>query len=152
MGDRKIILAVDGSEQADYAFDWYLNNVNRPGDHVVLTHAAEYNIKFGLMGGSQSDLEQISKQAKDENERVENMMGNYLDKLRQKSIKATNVCVTGKKPGEAVVEQAVKENAAMIIMGCRGLGKLRKTLLGSVSEYVVGHAPPQCAVTVLRTK
>lgn len=58
--------------------------------------------------------------------------------------------LTGMKPGEAIISAAVEEGANMIIMGSRGLGKLRRTLMGSVSEFVVTHAPPRCAVTILR--
>ena len=54
------------------------------------------------------------------------------------------------KPGEAIIEAAVKESPAAIVMGSRGLGKIRRTLLGSVSEYVTHHAPARCAVTVVR--
>lgn len=54
------------------------------------------------------------------------------------------------KPGEAIIKAAEEEGADMIIMGSRGHGIIRRTLLGSVSEYVSHHAPSQCAVTVIR--
>ena len=45
------------------------------------------------------------------------------------------------KPGEAIIEAAVEENADMIIVGTRGLGKVKRTFLGSVSDYCVHHSP-----------
>lgn len=42
--------------------------------------------------------------------------------------------------GEVIVSYVKKERATCIVMGCRGLGKLRRTLLGSVSDYVVRHS------------
>ena len=42
-------------------------------------------------------------------------------------------------PGHMVVEAANKCNAAMIVMGSRGYGVIRRTILGSVSNYVVHH-------------
>jgi len=44
---------------------------------------------------------------------------------------------SGSSPGEYIVKVAVEENVNMIIMGPRGLGKLRKAFLGSVSDYVL---------------
>ena len=44
------------------------------------------------------------------------------------------------KPAEVIIKYAKKEKAAYIVMGSRGLGKIRRTLLGSVSDFVVHHA------------
>lgn len=54
------------------------------------------------------------------------------------------------KPGEVICKLAKDVNANLIVMGSRGMGTLRRTLLGSVSDYCVHHAhipvaivPPQ---------
>ena len=54
----------------------------------------------------------------------------------------------GLKPGALVVQAAKEEKADMIVMGTRGLGKIRRTILGSVSDYVVHHSP--CPVVICR--
>ena len=63
-------------------------------------------------------------------------------------IKGEAFVITGKKPGEAIIAEAEKQSANLIIMGTRGLGKIRRTFLGSVSDYVVQHA--RCPVVVVR--
>ena len=45
-----------------------------------------------------------------------------------------------------IVENAIRENADLIVMGCHGRGGLAKLLMGSVTERVIGNAP--CAVLV----
>ena len=52
------------------------------------------------------------------------------------------------KPGEFICSTAKTENASFVVMGTRGLGKLRRTIMGSVSDYVVHHAA--CPVLVCR--
>lgn len=49
-------------------------------------------------------------------------------------------------PGEGVCAAAKKENVDMIVMGTRGLSPLRRTVLGSVSDYVLHHANLPVAV------
>ena len=45
-----------------------------------------------------------------------------------------------KNPGQAIIRLAEAEHVDMIVMGTRGLDALRRTLLGSVSDYVVRHS------------
>ena len=52
------------------------------------------------------------------------------------------------RPGEALIEVAKKEKVNQIVMGTRGLGTIRRTILGSVSDYVLHHA--HCTVTICR--
>ena len=42
--------------------------------------------------------------------------------------------------GQAIVRAAETEGATCIVTGTRGLGKVRRTLLGSVSDYILHHA------------
>lgn len=52
------------------------------------------------------------------------------------------------KPGEAIVDVAKEEHAMLVVMGTRGQGTVRRTFLGSVSDYVLHHA--HCPVLVAR--
>ena len=51
-----------------------------------------------------------------------------------------------KNPGEGIVKTAEEKHVSMIIMGTRGLGTVRRTVLGSVSDYVLHHAKVPVAV------
>ena len=42
--------------------------------------------------------------------------------------------------GHSIVKAAHAEKANLIVTGTRGLGMFRRTLLGSVSDYVLHHA------------
>ena len=44
------------------------------------------------------------------------------------------------KPGEVICKLVKEKNAVMVVMGSRGLGTIRRTILGSVSQYCIDHA------------
>ena len=52
-------------------------------------------------------------------------------------------------PGSAIVNMAKEKNAELIVMGTRGLSTLRRTVLGSVSDYVLHHT--DCPIAVVPT-
>jgi nucleotide-binding universal stress UspA family protein len=51
-------------------------------------------------------------------------------------------------PREALIEEARKERADLIVVGSHGRTGLEKLLMGSVATHVVTHAP--CSVMVVR--
>ena len=53
-------------------------------------------------------------------------------------------------PGQAICDLADEADAAVVVMGSRGRGGLKRAVLGSVSDHVVRHAP--CPVVVTTPK
>jgi nucleotide-binding universal stress UspA family protein len=51
-------------------------------------------------------------------------------------------------PGEAIVSAAEAERADLVVLGTHGRTGINRSLLGSVSDHVVRHAP--CPVVVVR--
>jgi len=54
----------------------------------------------------------------------------------------------GERRDEAIIHLAEELGAGLIVMGSRGLGGVRRALMGSVSDSVVRHA--HCPVMVVR--
>ena len=59
-----------------------------------------------------------------------------------------NTCEARGKPASAIVDEATQWNADLIVVGSHGHGFWGRTLLGSVSDEVLHHAP--CSVMVVR--
>lgn len=45
-----------------------------------------------------------------------------------------------KNPGQGIITMSESEKANLIVVGTRGLDVVRRTVLGSVSDYVVHHS------------
>ncbi|KAK2190650.1 hypothetical protein NP493_72g03014 [Ridgeia piscesae] len=85
---------------------------------------------------------------KKEQLKVKEIEDKYNGKILEHGISGRVRTESGTKPGEILCKMAENENATLIVMGTRGLGKVRRTIMGSVSDYVVHHA--HCPVIVCR--
>ena len=52
------------------------------------------------------------------------------------------------RPDAEIIDEAEQIGAGLIVVGNRGLGRIRRALMGSVSDSVVRHA--HCPVLVVR--
>ncbi|CAD5121926.1 DgyrCDS10393 [Dimorphilus gyrociliatus] len=63
----------------------------------------------------------------------------YETKLKNYGMEGSVSAEVG-RPGELIVKSAHDNHASQIVMGTRGYGIVRRTILGSVSEYVIHHS------------
>ena len=57
---------------------------------------------------------------------------------------------TSDKPEHAIIEAADKGKATYIVSGSRGMGLLRRTILGSTSDFILHHA--HCPVLICKAQ
>lgn len=147
---RSVLVPVDGSELAEKAFDWYVATTLRQGDKLVIYHSHQtphlpiFNFKEGIHLPTSEWQEKLVEEQK----KVKKLEDLYAAKAQalHKQIQYEFVIEADKNPGEGIVETAGKKNVSLIVMGTRGMGTVRRTVLGSVSDYVLHHAKVPVAV------
>ena len=70
----------------------------------------------------------------------------YVEQATAIGITTEAKCQVG-HPGSLIRDLAKNWNADLIVMGRRGLNSLQEVFLGSVSNYILHHAP--CSVLVV---
>ncbi|KAM3278123.1 hypothetical protein ACQJBY_045779 [Aegilops geniculata] len=149
----KVVVAVDASEESLHALSWALDNVVRlhPGASVVVVHAQHRVDHFvypvaahGLAYAPPTALDSM-RRAQEENSR--RVVARALDVCRQKQASATAAVVEG-DPKEAICEAVEEMRAHLLVLGSRGLGMIKRALLGSVSDYLAHHAC--CPVLIVK--
>ncbi|KAL2530632.1 Adenine nucleotide alpha hydrolase-like superfamily protein [Forsythia ovata] len=159
MGDcRRVGVAVDFSACSKKALQWAVDNVVRKGDHLILVSIRpETNYEKGEMmlwvttGSPLIPLNELSDPLIMKKYGV-NPDPETLDLIstasRQKEITVLMKIFWG-DAREKLCESIDSIPLDFLIMGNRGLGKLRRVIMGSVSNYVVNNA--SCPVTVVKS-
>jgi len=140
---KTVLIAIDPSEHALRAFEFFFENLYHSDMTILLVHSAE-QLKLSAVSIAQPSMniptQQWEAEAKKRNHEVNKLEADYTQRLIEKRVKYKSKVMYEGKPGESIIKIAEEEGAKMIIMGTRGLGSIRRTILGSVSDYVVHHA------------
>ena len=135
----KILLATDGSREAELAATAAVELANSTNSELHLVHVGEFvPTLLAQTEVEPARLEREAQQVLDEQvRRVEEAGGD----VREAHLRLG-------RADEEIVELAQDMGAGFIVMGSRGRGRIRRALMGSVSESVVRHA--HCPVTIVR--
>merc|ERR1711963_786765 len=85
-----------------------------------------------------TDVSVVTSMLAEEEKRIKAFLEQLGSKLKAAGI-GGKVKSVGGNAGEVVIKVATEENCSLIILGSRGMGTIRRTLVGSVSDYVVHH-------------
>ena len=151
----KVIVATDGSQFGKHAVNKCLDFVHIPsGSELLVMSVVEPFVStsvdsFGLgLEAYHEAREAVTEFTADLVEKSAGIISERAAKLGQEDLKITTRVISDKSPKAAIVEQAEAEEADLVIVGSHGYGFINRMLLGSVSNYVVHHAP--CTVLVIK--
>jgi nucleotide-binding universal stress UspA family protein len=120
-----MLVCVDGSERSIRALEVAVELAQRIGSKITLFSAQDQR------------LQKASPKAAEE--LAEKIFSNALSAVRKGSIKVDKRFEVG-VPSDTIVEVAEKGKYDLIVLGSRGLGKVKRFLLGSVSDDVTQKA------------
>jgi nucleotide-binding universal stress UspA family protein len=142
-GTGTIVVGVDGSEHAERALDWAIEEAKLRGARLNLVSA--WHVPAAVYGspGFAPPLDQsVPETFKEVAETIAEAAAN---RVRAAEVEA-EASVQHGHPAEALVEAAA--NAEMLVVGSRGHGGFAGLLLGSVSAHCAHHAP--CPLVIVR--
>jgi nucleotide-binding universal stress UspA family protein len=145
----KILLATDGSEGAALALQTATDLAKSTGSklHLVYVEAASYvfpTTDWGSFGGEDlpTRLDEVAKEA------AKTKVDEQAQRVREADGEVAGAHARVGYPAAEIVDLAEELGVGLIVIGSRGLGGVRRTLMGSVSDSVVRHAI--CPVLVTR--
>ena len=130
-----LLVCVDGSENSVKALDYALKLAEKMGSKITLLNVQERR----LYESSPKTAEELS----------DKIFSKALDAVGKKKIKVDKKLEFG-VTSDSIVEVAEKGNYDLIVLGSRGLGTVKRFLLGSISDYVSHKA--KCSVLIVPAK
>ena len=139
-----ILLATDGSEEAQLAATTAADLAQKTNSELhVLTVGPDYPL-YELPEHPAEFEDVVSENRREAKE----MLEQQAKRIEQSGGTIKETYIREGRAAEEIVEVAEELGAGLIVMGSRGHGRLRRALMGSVSDAVVRHA--HCPVTIVR--
>jgi nucleotide-binding universal stress UspA family protein len=138
VGWKKIVLATDGSRHSAAATERALSFAKAYGGELRVVSVVDVPTEF--YAEAPKAVEDLVKKAK-------GFVADVKKQADAAGVKAETF-VGEAEAHEAIANLAKEQNADMIIIGSHGRTGLRRLLMGSVAEKVIGYAP--CPVLVVR--
>ncbi|KAK2394798.1 Adenine nucleotide alpha hydrolase superfamily protein [Trifolium repens] len=154
---RRLGIAVDFSPCSVKALQWTIDNLVKEGDNIILVIVSPEEYEHGEMqlwsvtGSPLTPLAEFNDSA---------LSKKYEIKPSPEVIKIATTAAEQKKvtvhvkiywgdAGEKLCEAIEQVPLDSLTMGNRGLGTIRRAIMGSVSNHVVNHAT--CPVIVVKS-
>jgi nucleotide-binding universal stress UspA family protein len=139
----KILLAVDGSEEARAAASTAVEVADRMGSELHVVHVGELRpVYHPERHGYHARYEELREEA-------QRLLEEQVEQIETAGGRVAGTHLEMGRPDEEIVVLGEEIGAGLIVTGSRGLGGIRRALMGSVSDSVVRHA--HCPGLVVRT-
>lgn len=146
----RIVLAVDGSEESKTATETAIDLVKRTDSELYVVHAGFTAYLPYAHPYMAENVESFAEQAeKETREFLEGRVEQIKDQIKGQTEAQVHTHLRRGDPKKEIVELAEEVDAGLAIIGSRGLGGVRRALMGGVSDSVVRHA--HCPVLVVRS-
>ena len=134
-----ILLATDGSSEAELAATTAADLAKGTGSELHVVHGGE--LLPTVLAQTELEPAQLERQARE-------LLDEQVRRVQEAGGTVKEAHLRLGRADEEIVDLAQGMGAGMIVMGSRGRGRIRRALMGSVSDSVVRHAP--CPVTIVR--
>lgn len=140
---EQILVAVDGSKEAEWAFRKSVGIATRNNATLNLVNIIDTRSFAAIEAYDRSIADRAQKFAED-------LLSDYKKEAMEAGVQTVNIVVDYGSPKTMIPRDlAAKVQADLIICGATGLNAVERFLIGSVSEHIVRSA--NCDVLVVRT-
>jgi nucleotide-binding universal stress UspA family protein len=134
-----ILLATDGSREAELAATTAADLAKSTNSELHVVHVGEFLPT--MLAQTEAEPAQLEREAQER-------LDEQIRRIEEAGGTVKEAHLRLGRADEEIVDLAHDMGAGFIVMGSRGRGRMRRALMGSVSDSVVRHA--HCPVTIVR--
>lgn len=153
---EKVLVALDNSSEASAVFDFALSIVRPKTGELLLLHFVDWQMKdvpLWIASDSSYDINSTDRYdwshqcLQQEVETSKNWLETFSKKAEKLNLTCKSECQLG-NCNLGIGDRAKEWGADLIVIGRRDRRNISEIFLGSVSNYVINHAP--CSVLVVQ--
>ncbi len=142
----KILFATDGSEEATLAAETAADIADKTGSELHLIHTRQMP---PYVDEAPTERMEVSKSLEETlKEAAQRVLDSQVEQIKRAGGNVTQAHIRLGRADKEIVTLADELNVGLIVIGSRGMGGIRRALMGSVSDSVLRHA--HCPVLVVR--
>lgn len=140
---QNILVAIDGSQEAEWAFKKAIDIAKRNNAKLLLAHVIDTRTFATVEAYDRTITERADQFASE-------LLENYQKTAVNAGVENVNYVIEFGSPKVRIPKDiAKKQHCDLIICGATGLNTVERFFIGSVSEHIVRYAT--CDVLVVRT-
>ena len=140
---KNILVAIDGSQEAEWAFKKSIDIAKRNNAKLLLAHVIDTRTFATVEAYDRTITERADQFASE-------LLENYQKMAVNAGIADVDYVIEFGSPKVKIPKDIAKNNNCdLIICGATGLNAVERFFIGSVSEHITRYAP--CDVLVIRT-
>ena len=145
----KILLATEGSSEASLALTTAADMANSTNSELHVAYVFPTAVQRPFPNPITSrPREMLDHELDEAMHQAQRFLDQQVDKVKKEGVGVAEAHLVRGRPDRELVHLSEEIGAGLIIMGSRGLGGVRRALMGSVSDSVVRHA--HCPVMIVR--
>jgi nucleotide-binding universal stress UspA family protein len=138
----RILLATDGSSEAELAARTAADLAEKTNSELHVVHVGEIPLVYHPeRHGFRAEYGEHEIEAQE-------LLEAQVERMKGTGATVAQAHLGMGRADEEIVDLAHSMDVGLIVMGSRGHGRIRRALMGSVSDSVVRQAP--CPVTIVR--
>lgn len=140
---HNILVAIDGSKEAEWAFKKGIEVAKRNQANLILAHVVDTRTFAMVEAYDRMIAEKADKLATE-------LLENYQNLARKAGVEQVSYEIEFGNPKIRLPkDMAKKHNVDLIICGATGMNAMERFFIGSVSEHITRYA--KCDVLIVRT-
>lgn len=140
----KMLVATDGSEEAELALQTAVTLAKSAASELHVIHVLPVD------EGIPYPAEVLKREAEETEQQARDFLNRQVQRVRDEGLVAAESYYRKGRPANEIVKLSEELGVDLVVVGSRGLGGIRRALMGSVSDSVVRYAP--CPVMTVRGK